>query len=240
MRYAPRLVAPLSSEKYWIHESAGGYNKCIKVNGNSCLPNCVGYAWGRWYELLGAEPKLSRANAEDWWAYNDGYARGSEPRVGAVICWRKGAVRNSADGAGHVAIVEKVLSNGDIVISQSGYIKPTTTKFNANFKKLTLKKSNNYYFASGYTLQGFIYLPITYNESDKPQLPAIYVKKGTVDLNAMKLQQCLNYFGAKLDEDSNFGSKSLTALKNWQAKNGLVADGCYGPASRDKMRALLG
>jgi hypothetical protein len=87
--YKPRVAAPAISDRRWIHTSKGGLNSCALIGGNSCLPNCVGYAWGRWYELLGSEPKLSRANAENWYAFTaDGYKLCSTPELGAVICWR--------------------------------------------------------------------------------------------------------------------------------------------------------
>ena len=35
------------------------------VQPGSCLPNCVGYAWGRFYEITGKRPSLSKANAEN-------------------------------------------------------------------------------------------------------------------------------------------------------------------------------
>ena len=151
--YKPRVAAPATSDKYWIHTSKGGMNSCILIGGNSCLPNCVGYAWGRWYELLGAEPKLSRANAENWYSYTaDGYKRSATPELGAVICWRKGQAGNGNDGAGHVAIVEDIKSNGDIVTSNSAY-------GGTRFYMQTLTKASGYRIGSAYTFQGFILLP---------------------------------------------------------------------------------
>ena len=149
MTFKPRLTAPSTTDKNWIHTSAGGKNSCIKISGNSVLPNCVGYAYGRFMEILGSIPKLSRGNAEDWYGYSDGYKRGKTPKLGAVICWAKGKTGNSADGAGHVAIVEQINSDGSIVISQSGYN-------SKRFWTSTIKKG---YALSGYTFQGFIYNP---------------------------------------------------------------------------------
>lgn len=151
--YTPRLTAPSSNNKNFLHyakSKIGGYNYCIHIAGGSCIPNCVGYAWGRWRELLGKKPELSRANAENWYSYtSDGYKRGQTPKLGAVICWRKGQAGNSSDGAGHVAIVEKISANGDITTSESAY-------GGVRFKVRTYKKSDNYYLAKGYYFQGFI------------------------------------------------------------------------------------
>ncbi len=150
MSYNPRLTAPLSTDKNWIHTTAGGYNSCIKIYGDSVLPNCVGYAWGRWRELLKTSPRLSRANAEDWYSYNDGYERGSSPKLGSVICWQKGQTNNSSDGAGHVGVVEEIKEDGTIVVSNSAY-KSTY------FYLLELKPPYNVW--TNYKLQGFIYYP---------------------------------------------------------------------------------
>ena len=160
-KYEPRLSAPSSTNKNFIHSSYGGYNNCILISGKSCLPNCVGYAWGRWRELLGKTPKLSLNNAENWWGYTaDGYKRGQTPKLGAVICWRKGQAGVSSDGAGHVAIVEQIKTNGDIVVSESHY-------GGTRWRTYIYTKSSNYRLGSAYTFHGFIYLPITFEEEKK-------------------------------------------------------------------------
>lgn len=146
--FNPRLSAPSTSDLNWIHTSAGGYNYCIKVSGNSCIPNCTGYAWGRWRELLGAYHNLSRGNARLWYGTNDGYGRGQTPKLGAVACWD-----STVGDAGHVAIVEKINSDGSIVTSNSGY---NSTRFWTQ----TIKAPYN--IGSQYKFQGFIYLPIDF------------------------------------------------------------------------------
>lgn len=170
MEFTKRLNSPGPSDKEWIHYSAGGSNQCIKVNGNSCLPNCVGYAWGRMTEILGHTPDLSCGNAEDWWDHNDSFERGDTPKLGAVVCWSRGQTHNGADGAGHVAIVEEIHDNGDIVISQSGYINPNgATYFNSNFSTRTVSKSSGYSFGSAYRFQGFIYCGIDFDDDTPSQ-----------------------------------------------------------------------
>ena len=117
MPFIPRLTAPVMNNKYYISTAGGGYNKCIERRGHWVLPNCVGYAYGRFMEITGRTScKLSFANAGKWWGYtSDGYSRGKSPKLGAVICWSKGLE------PGHVAIVEKINSDGTIVTSESGY-----------------------------------------------------------------------------------------------------------------------
>lgn len=154
-KYEPRLSAPGKTDKNWLHTSADGHNSCIHIKGGSVLPNCVGYAWGRWYELLGKKPALSRGNAENWWGNTkDGYERGQTPKLGAVICWRKGKAGVASDGAGHVAIVEEIYSDGKIVTSNSAY-------GGSRWYKKTLKPPYNF---GKYIFQGFIYLPMEFDE----------------------------------------------------------------------------
>ena len=165
MTFKPRLTAPSTSDKHWLHTSKGGWNSCILISGKSCLPNCVGYAWGRFYEIMGKAPKLSRGNAEMWYGNTaDGYKRGKTPKLGAVICWRKGKAGNYADGAGHVAIVEQIKADGSIVISESGY--------NAfRFRTRTLKPP--YAIGGTYVFQGFIYNPAVKDEPKKSKYKAL-------------------------------------------------------------------
>lgn len=121
------------------------------------MPNCTAYAWGRFAELLGSKPKLSLGNAENWYGHADGYARGSAPRLGAVICWRKGQAGVSSDGAGHVAIVEQINEDGSIVTSESGW---GSTAF---WWTTTRANDGNWGASSAYTFQGFIYHPNDYD-----------------------------------------------------------------------------
>lgn len=144
MAYKPRTSTPSKTNKYYYKNNPfyqSGYG----------LPNCTCYAFGRFYEVLGKKPSLSLSNAENWWAHKDGYKRGQTPRLGAVICWRKGRAGNGSDGAGHVAIVEKIYSDGRILIGQSGW--------GASKKFWTQTLSPPYEIGGAYKLQGFIYNP---------------------------------------------------------------------------------
>lgn len=157
--FTPRLTAPSAADKYYLHTSKGGLNECIHINGGSCLPNCVGYAWGRFYEITGERPKLSRANAEMWYGFTaDGYKRSGTPALGAIVCWSKGAVGNENDGAGHVAVVERIEANGDIVASNSAY-------GGTRFYMQTYRKSAGYCFGA-YKFQGFILPPVQIKGND--------------------------------------------------------------------------
>ena len=116
MRFIPRTSAPSATNKYYIKAGKGGYNRAMEINSqtHSCLPNCVAMAHGRWLECRNLTDykkydKLPTGNAENYYGYTkDGYKRGQEPKVGAIICWRKGEAGKASDGAGHVAFVEEV------------------------------------------------------------------------------------------------------------------------------------
>ena len=119
----------------------------MTLQGGILTGNCVGYAHGRFAEVMGEDTcSLSTANAGQWWHYTqDGYERGSTPRLGAVVCW------NRPGDAGHVAIVEQVNADGSIITSNSAY---NSTRFYTQ----TLYPPD-YTWSSSYQLQGFIYNP---------------------------------------------------------------------------------
>lgn len=157
-KFNARLTAPSTADPYWRHTSCGGKNECIYISSGSVLPNCVGYAWGRFYELMGERPKLSKSNAENWYANTaDGYKRSQTPSLGAVACWRKGQAFNETDGCGHVAIVEEIKPNGDIVVSQSAY-------GGSRFYVSTYAKADSY-CKGALKFQGFILPPLTFDHS---------------------------------------------------------------------------
>ena len=262
MKFVKRTTEPTKDNKYYKHISNGGLNSCIEINNSgSVLHNCVGYSFGRSYELMNNNPKLSRGNAEDWYNYNDGYKRGKKPKLGAIVCWRKGEVRNSKDGYGHVANVEEIYEDGSFLISQSGY---TAKKF------WTQKIPANGY-NKGYIFQGFIYLPVDFEESKPIKNQSIakwqtvinktykenlaidgsygkdsrakankhylrYVKGNViVDNYVIWLQEELNFKGANLVVDGSFGGDTERALKNFQKQKGLAADGKCGAETVDKL-----
>lgn len=155
-----------SGNKNFITTGAGGWNTCIKGYptdaGANVLANCVGYASGRFNEIIneargttGCTYKYLNCNAEGFIerAKSAGLQIGSTPRVGAIMCWQKGATLSGNDGAGHVAIVEKVYNNSSVYTSESGY--GGTAFWNQNRSN----SNGRWGIGSGYTFRGFIYLP---------------------------------------------------------------------------------
>ena len=154
--FTPRLSSEgIEGEKYWYSGNPfyqAGYG----------LPNCTTYAWGRFWEIsdladgtkdYSNKPTLPTGDAGTWFSNVSGYETGTTPKLGAVICWS-----DNSGGAGHVAIVEQILDNGDIVVSQSGW------GASQIFWTSTIYASNGYSY-TGKTFQGFIYNPHVTNSS---------------------------------------------------------------------------
>lgn len=140
--FSPRLSAPGSSNKYYYS------NLNVFYKYGYGMPNCTAYAYGRAYEILGSEPKLSWNNAEQWYDYNksNGYYKyGQTPKVGAIACWSYNG------GGGHVAVVEKV-ENGQITFSNSAW---SGQNFYLSYARTSDKNAGG---NSWWNFQGYIYL----------------------------------------------------------------------------------
>lgn len=140
--FSPRLSAPSSSNKYYYS------NLNVFYKFGYGMPNCTAYAYGRAYEILGSEPKLSWNNAEQWYGYNksNGYYKyGQTPKVGAIACWSYNG------GGGHVAVVEKV-ENGQITFSNSAW---SGQNFYLSYASTSDKNAGG---NSWWNFQGYIYL----------------------------------------------------------------------------------
>lgn len=158
--FTMRTTRP-NNNKNFIVTGSGGWNTCIKGSPNyapaNALANCVGYASGRFNEIIniaretsGCTYKYLNCNAVGFMerAIAAGLQTGSTPRLGAIMCWGK------EGGAGHVAIVEKVNSNNSVYTSESGW------GSSAIFWNQTRTNSNGKWgCGAGYYFRCFIYLP---------------------------------------------------------------------------------
>lgn len=179
MKFNKRTVTPSKADKHFINYARGGYNTCITIDQQAgyVLPNCVGYAQGRLLELRGENKinwKLPACNAEDWYdkAKANGLQVGNTPKLGAVVVWRAGNTHNSADGAGHVAIVEEIKANGDLVVSQSAY-------GGQEFYMSTITKASGYMYAANRPLVGFVYAGVEFEEDkSEPEQSTTSVQAG--------------------------------------------------------------
>ena len=164
-QFVPRLTRPEAGNKYYITKGNGGYSNAIKGQPTDSLcdvlSNCVGYAYGRFNEIggYGKCKYLSPTNAENFIQHCGGLTVGQTPKLGACMVWRKGNTLSGSDGAGHVAIVEKIISDTQIVTSESGW---NSSPF---WTKTRYKGDGNWGAGSGYTFLGFIYNPAVSDDS---------------------------------------------------------------------------
>ena len=163
-----------SGNKNFITTGSGGWSTCIKGyptdSGANVLANCVGYASGRFNEIIniardasGCTYKTLNCNAENFIerAKAAGLQVGSTPRVGAIMCWQKGSL-SSSDGAGHVAVVEKVYDNNHVYTSESGY------GGSAFWNQHRYNTNGRWGIGSGYAFRAFIYLPDDVQKTIEP------------------------------------------------------------------------
>lgn len=155
-----RTSKPESGNKFYNTKSNGGYSTCIKgYPTDTCdvLANCVGYACGRFNEIIGSMkyPSLN-CNAENFIerARNTyGLEISNVPTLGGIMVFQKGATLNNSDGAGHVFIVERIDNSNQIYTSESSY---GGTKF---YNALRNNNNGRWGLGSGYTFRGCIVNP---------------------------------------------------------------------------------
>lgn len=163
-----RTTKPEAGNKYYIRKAEGGYSNAILGNPTdkdcNVLSNCVGYAYGRFNEIgeYGYCKYLAPVNAEDFMDYKGSCKTGQTPKPGSVMVWEgKGSL------AGHVAIVEKVISETEVFTSESGW-----GSSNPFWNSTRRKGSGNWGAGSNYSFKGFIYNPAVPDEPTPAPTPA--------------------------------------------------------------------
>ena len=153
--FTMRTSLPEKGNKFYNTKASGGYSYCIvgkpTCDGLNVLANCVGYACGRFNEIIGhMEYPYLNCNAEDFIVRGKslGLKVSNEPTLGGIMVWEgKGSL------AGHVAIVEKIIDENTIYTSESGYN-------SAYFWNSTRKKGNgNWGSGSSYKYIGCLINP---------------------------------------------------------------------------------
>lgn len=141
------------------------------LNGFNSGGNCTWYAWGRFMEIQGTTAKAyspydmkftSGRDAKKWAkgvtksVFNPDRAWGTTPEVGAVAVYEGGTY-------GHVAIVERVNSNGSVFVSESGQsFKNSKGNGGCGFHTYTTKTNGDY--SNSLRLLGYIYNPAIHNQ----------------------------------------------------------------------------
>ena len=165
--FTPQLVLPAAGNPYYNTKSNKGFNPCIPGNPKNrnkdlnVLPNCVGYATGRFNEIgqYGSCKYLGNTNAANFadLARKQGLLVTQRPTPGGCMVWKGG---NTSEG--HVAIVEMDLGNR-IVTSESEYYGKQFTiyqRFGDGWR------SGCYWMGTSYTYLGCIVNPAVHKEDD--------------------------------------------------------------------------
>lgn len=175
-----RTTKPEKGNKFYNTTSNGGYSLCItgypKDSGCNVLSNCVGYACGRFNEIIGSMkyPYLN-CNAENFIerAKSYGLKISNKPSLGGIMVWQKGSTLSGSDGAGHVEVVERIDGTNAIYTSSSAY--GGSAFYNVN----RTNSNGRWGMSSSYKFRGCIINPKigTKTTPDKKQTAA----KKTVD-----------------------------------------------------------
>ncbi len=231
-----RLSPPEAGNKYYIRKDSGGWSPCIPGKpldpDLNVLANCVGYAVGRFNEIggYGACKYLGSRNAENflYFSRSQGLSVLQYPVLGGCMVWSKGLSGSSADGAGHVAIVEQINPDGSIITSESGY----------GYKAFyTTKRSGaNWGENAPYTFLGCIVNPAV---SNADSMPSGVIRKGDTGAAVIWLQSMLSSHGYMRESeiDGDFGKITLGGLLAFQFEQKLQVDGVCGPATKAALTA---
>lgn len=236
MEFVKRTTAPNESNKFYSTFSPFYKGKYSMFKRHNLLKgNCTHYAYSRFLEENNITAcSLPTCNADNWFKKVTKYEKGQTPKVGAVIVYK-----HTKKEGGHVAIVEEIRPNGNLLLSMSGYNSYL-------FKTRVVKKSNNYCY-SDYKLLGFIYSPNNFDDrveeksgysKEFPKLPSRgYFKKGDKGTEVKKLQSFLNWsLDIKLSVDGIIGNKTINAVKDFQKLVKITKDGKFGKTSLKKAK----
>lgn len=169
--FTPQLVIPAAGDPYYNTIKTGGYNPCILGNPQrreknlNVLPNCVGYATGRfnqiYHEILGGHgcQYLGNTNAANFvdLARRQGLLISQKPTPGGCMVWKGGKT-----GEGHVATVELMMGSR-IITSESEYYGKAFTiyqRFGPNWS------DGCYWMGSSYKYLGCIVNPAVKDKED--------------------------------------------------------------------------
>lgn len=240
--FVPCIHAPALGNRYYITRQLGGYSPCIHISrGNplqDALPNCVGYATGRFNEIGNdvKMPYLGNTDAENflWFANIQGLTVTQQPTIGGCMVWAKGQIGNAKDGYGHVAIVEQVNPDGSILTSES--------EFSGAVFRTRVRCGDNWGQSGAYRYIGCIANPFALPEE---KTPTVTVKRGSKGAPVKWVQKMLVAYGQSADlgecgVDGAFGTMTEKALQKFQTRWGLVPDGVCGKLTKAKFLAGFG
>lgn len=216
------------NNKYYIRKANGGWNNAIQgkptKEGANVLANCVGYANGRFAEIqnLGYIKYQLVCNAENFIekAKEYGLKISKEPTLGGIMVWQKGTL-SSKDGAGHVAIVERIDNHNQIYTSESAY------NGSAFYNSTRTNNNGRWGIGSAYTYRGCIVNPAV-----KENTKITYIQE---ELNS-KYKSGLVVDGIYGPQTHKAMVKGLQTELNKQYNAKIVIDGIFGSKTKSKCR----
>lgn len=223
-----------NGNKYYIRKENGGWNGAVQGNptksGANVLANCVGYANGRFNEIIGENKCKYQfiCNAENFIEKAKAYGLkvSDKPVLGGIMVWQKGATLSNKDGAGHVAVVERIDSANQIYTSESNWN-------GAAFFNATRNNNNGRWgLGTGYKFRGCIVNPAV---KDEPvQEKGIYKtnynmnirKKPTTKSEVVKVKNCTAAMKKALTSKSSNANAVVKKGINFTALE-IIKDGNY-------------
>lgn len=253
---------PKKGNKYYNNKAHGGLSDAVNgypmISGLTVLDNCVGWANSRFNQIIN-DPNLEGVvkkfkyqlvcDAEDFIesAKRQGLKISPTPIEGGIMVWQKGPTLNPGDGAGHVAVVERVYDDGTILTSESGWASWT-------FKTVRRNNANGRWGQNSYyKFRGCIINPAVKDPKVVP-VPPLTVDGigGTCTVRAMQRffgtlqdgvlsgqnKSCAKYYPAlKAVEYGSGGSSCVKKLQKWL---GITADGVWGEKTSKALQKKLG
>jgi GH25 family lysozyme M1 (1,4-beta-N-acetylmuramidase) len=257
-----RTECPKKNNKYYNNKSHGGLSDAVNgypmISGLTVLDNCVGWANSRFNEICN-DPNLEGivkkfkyqlvCNAENFIesAKKQGLKISYVPVEGGIMVWQKGATLSGGDGAGHVAVVERVYNDGTILTSESGWASWT-------FKTVRRDNTNGRWGQNEYyRFRGCIINPTVKDPKVVP-VPPLTVDGigGACTVRAMQRffgtlqdgvlsgqnKNCAKYYPAlKAVEYGKGGSTCVKKLQSWL---GISTDGVWGEKTSKALQKKLG
>lgn len=246
-----RNKKPEAGNKFYTRKASGGYSTCIKgkpTDNCDVLSNCVGYACGRFNEIIGEMkyPSLN-CNAENFIerAKSLGLEISDVPTLGGIIVWQKGNSLSNSDGAGHVAVVERIDSSNQIFTSESNY------SGEAFFNSTRTNKNGRWGLSSKYSFRGCIVNPaigkVTTPEEKEDFFGGLgYFKDGDEHPNINRIAEfMLKTFPKYTSEKALgpvYGPYIKSSIKEFQRRAKLegnydsTVDGYFGPITLESLK----
>lgn len=248
--FTVQKTLPKKNNKFYNTTSNNGYSHCIKGKptkaGLNVLCNCVGYACGRFNEIYS---QLSGYKGMKYWQLNcnaeDFIKRGksiglsvsTKPVAGGIMVWEgKGSL------AGHVAVVEKVISSTEVLTSESGYN-------HFAFANYTRKKGTNGNWsvnANNYKYLGCLVNPAVKTTTKETKSDTSffgkkgYFSSGDTNANIGKIADFMYKtfpaYTSKKALGNYYGPYLKGSITEFQKRTGLKADGSVGPKTLAKLK----